>query len=1000
MRILKKIVILLLPFVLLLRGLYAQQVKYTNGNNSWNADSLGNCRAVVNYNGTGKTARVIIEWRRRDNNPETKKIIVQDSKTGVLIHNIATGIINREVGDIYFEPVSGPGKYYVYYMPYRNEGRSNYPKGIYLKTDSIANTTWHQSIEHNSFKPNAVCNEIQSINAFDSFYPMEVIATAKETEAIKKKYAGDAFIVFPEDRLHPIRMKKDLPQRWIINGAGGDFKASADKEENFSFQLGIYALQDLQDVQVSFSDLKNAAGEIIAEKNISCINTDGNGYNNLAIKNKVAVPVGSVQALWCIMQVPLKAAGLYIGTATIKAADAKEKNISLSISVSNNIAVNRGVNEPQKMTRLAWLNSDLAQHNDVIAPYTALQTNNNTISLLGRKIELSNDGFPKQIETFFTEEMTGLTEQPNSLFTEPVHFHFTRADGKDMKFKNGGLLFTKKEPGTVQWTAVNTNDTLEVSVCASLEFDGFISYTVKVTALNDADMKDITMHLPFKKEAATYLMGLGQKGDVRPDSVGWKWDVPNKNQDGAWIGAVNAGLQYSLRDEKYTRPLNTNFYLQKPLLLPSSWGNEGKGGITVAQKGESILANNYSGTRFIKKGESLYYNFTLLITPFHTLNTDFQWNNRFYHRYNNLDSIKATGATVVNIHHATPINPWINYPFIEWKRMKSYIDSAHKLGLKVKIYNTVRELSDHAYETAALRSLGHEVYSPGKGGGFSWLQEHLVDDYIAAWFVPELKDAAIINSGMNRWHNYYVEGMNWLTQNVGIDGIYLDDVAFDRITMKRIKRVLTQDNHPGIIDLHSANQYNKSDGFNNSAILYMEHFPYLNRLWFGEYFDYEKNDPGFFLAEVSGIPFGLMGEMLQGDGNPWRGMVYGMTSRLGWSDKSNPKPIWNLWNEFGMQGTEMIGYWSSHCPVKTNNDKVLVTVYKKKGVALLSVASWADTTAQVKLQIDWKAIGIDENKAIISAPAMKDFQPQKNFAKDEMLTIEKNKGWLLVVKEK
>ncbi|HTE11009.1 MAG TPA: glycoside hydrolase domain-containing protein, partial [Chitinophagaceae bacterium] len=412
-----------------------------------------------------------------------------------------------------------------------------------------------------------------------------------------------------------------------------------------------------------------------------------------------------------------------------------------------------------------------------------------------------------------------------------------------------------------------------------------------------------------------------------------------------------------------------------------------------------ILANNYSGKRFIKKGEVLYYNFTLLITPFHTLDTDFQWSNRFYHKYNNLDSIKASGATVVNIHHATPINPWINYPFIEWKKMKGYIDSAHSLGLKVKIYNTVRELSNHAYETAALMSLEHEVYSPGKGGGFSWLQEHLTGNYIPAWFVPEIKDAAIINSGMNRWHNYYVEGMNWLTQNVGIDGIYLDDVAFDRITMKRIKRVLTKDNHPGIIDLHSANQYNKSDGFNNSAILYMEHFPYLNRLWFGEYFDYEKNDPGFFLTEVSGIPFGLMGEMLQGDGNPWRGMVYGMTNRLGWSDKSDPRSIWSLWKELGMQGTEMIGYWSSHCPVKTNNDKVLVTVYKKKGFALLSVASWADSTTRVKLQIDWHALGIDETKASITAPQIKNFQPPHSFAKDEMISVEKNKGWLLVVRE-
>jgi hypothetical protein len=889
----------------------------------------------------------------------------------------------------------------VYYMPCRNEGRSNYPKGVYLKPDTTANAQWLQTIHTTAFKTNAFCREIQSVDAFNSFYPMEVIATAKETDVIKKKYAGESFIVFPEDRMHPIRMKTDLPQRWVMKGPALNFKGAADKGENYAFQLGIYALQNLQDVQVVFSDLKNATGGIIGAKTISCININGNGYNNISIKNKISVPAGAVQPLWCSLQIPAgAAAGSYTGVVTVKSAETKENRINLSITVSNNSSVSHGVNEPQKMTRLAWLNSTLAQENDVIAPYTPLQTDGNVISLLGRKIELSNDGFPKQIQTFFMEEMTGLSALPNNLFTEPVHFHFTRtSDGRDMKFKNGGLVFTKKEPGTVQWSAVNTNDTLQIDVSASLEFDGFIAYTVKVTALKDADLKEITMHLPFKKEAAAYLMGLGQKGDLRPDSVGWKWDVANKNQDGAWIGAVNAGLQYSLRDEKYTRPLNTNFYLQKPLLLPSSWGNDGKGGITIARKGDAILANNYSGARLIRKGEVLYYNFTLLITPFHTLNTDFQWNNRFYHKYNNLEAIKATGATVVNIHHATPINPWINYPFIEWKKMKSYIDSAHALGLKVKIYNTVRELSDHAYETDALRSLGHEVYSTGKGAGFSWLQEHLGDDYIAAWFVPEIKDAAIINSGMNRWHNYYVEGMNWLTQNAGIDGIYLDDVAFDRITMKRIKRVLTQDNHPGIIDLHSANQYNKSDGFNNSAILYMEHFPYLNRLWFGEYFDYEKSDPGFFLTEVSGIPFGLMGEMLQGDGNPWRGMVYGMTSRLGWSDKSNPKPIWNLWNEAGMQGTEMIGYWSSHCPVKTNNEKVLVTVYKKKGFALLSLASWADSTAQVKLQIDWNALGINESKAVITAPAIEDFQPQHSFAKDDMITVEKNKGWLLMVKE-
>ena len=218
--------------------------------------------------------------------------------------------------------------------------------------------------------------------------------------------------------------------------------------------------------------------------------------------------------------------------------------------------------------------------------------------------------------------------------------------------------------------------------------------------------------------------------------------------------------------------------------------------------------------------------------------------------------------------------------------------------------------------------------------------------------------------------------------------------------MKRIKRVLTNDGHPGIIDLHSANQFNKSDGFNNSANLYMEHFPYLNRLWFGEYFDYEKNMADFFLTEVSGIPFGLMGEMLQDGGNAWRGMIYGMTNRMPWSDNADPSTLWKVWDDFGMKGSSMIGYWSDNCPVKTNNEKVLTTVFKKKGAALIAMASWADEEVNIQILIDWKKLGIDSSKAILYAPLVKNLQPAADFSIFDKLKVEKGKGWLLVVKEK
>ncbi|WP_165929459.1 glycoside hydrolase domain-containing protein [Flavobacterium rhamnosiphilum] len=978
--------------------LAAQQIAYTNGNDSWNPDLLGNHRAVVQFSGKGTVAKTTIEWRRRDENPEQKRIIVQDA-TGAAILNVKTADINRETGTVFFEPVSGKGTYYVYYMPYIDEGLAvYYPKGVYAKPENKADAQWLSKIKTNSAN-NCSVTAIQSINAFNSFYPMEVIATAAETKNIIAKNSGNAFLVFPEDRLNSIRMRNDLPQRWIQKGIQNSFSDTALRGEYLAFQLGIYALQDLKDVKITFSDLKNKNGEIISAKNIACINTDGVKYDATVLSNKVDVLKGKVQAMWCGVDVPQTTPpGDYSGKIIISSGNAS-KEIVLQLKVSEGVTTNGGIDQPEKMTRLKWLNSTLAQDNTLIAPYTPLEVKGTEISLLGRKVLLNATGLPDQIQTFFTPEMTSIGTKANDILTAPAQFYFLDNAGNEIgNWKSISFKFTKKEAGTVSWESNTTATAVDMQVNGTLEFDGFLSYTVKITALEDVTFSDINFHLPMQATAAKYMMGLGQKGGNRPETLKWKWDVANKNQDGAWIGNVNAGLQFSLRDEKYSRPLNTNFYLQKPLLLPTSWGNGNKGGIDVLQNGKAILVSAYSGSRSMKKGEVLYYNFNLLITPFHSINTEFQWENKFYHKYSNLDTIVKTGAKVINIHHANEINPYINYPFIEFNKMKNYIDEAHSKGLKVKIYNTIRELSNKAYETFALRSLGHEIYSPGKGGGFSWLQEHVGEDYIAAWFVPEIKDAAIVNSGMNRWHNYYVEGMNWLTQNVGIDGVYLDDVAFDRITMKRIKRVLTQDGHPGILDLHSANQFNKSDGFNNSANLYMEHFPYLNKLWFGEYFDYEKNKPDFFLTEVSGIPFGLMGEMLQDGGNPWRGMIYGMTNRMPWSDNADPRPIWKIWNDFGIKGSEMIGYWSENCPVKTSNDKVLATVYKKNGTALISIASWADDDVKVKLNIDWKKLGINPAKATLIAPAINNFQPAQSFSVKDELPVAKGKGWLLVIK--
>jgi hypothetical protein len=255
----------------------------------------------------------------------------------------------------------------------------------------------------------------------------------------------------------------------------------------------------------------------------------------------------------------------------------------------------------------------------------------------------------------------------------------------------------------------------------------------------------------------------------------------------------------------------------------------------------------------------------------------------------------------------------------------------------------------------------------------------------------------VVNAGQSRWHNYYIEGLDWLARNVGIDGLYLDDVAYDRTTMKRVRKVLEAHRPHPLIDLHSASQFDARDGYINSALLYMELFPYIDRLWFGEEFDYEKTSPSYWLTEMSGIPYGLMGEMLQNDGNAWRGMLFGMTSRLGWSKGSDPRPLWQLWDSFGIEQADMIGWWVHDAPVKTGRDDVPATSYVRHGKTLIALASWAPQSTTVKLRIDWKVLGLKSGSATLKAPAIAGFQSAAEFKPGDAIPIEPGKGWLLIL---
>jgi hypothetical protein len=983
----------------------AQDVPYRLG--IWDADSLGNHRVILRVESKQvcDAVRAHIPWRRRDLHPDQKNLILVDATTGKQITNLLRIDVNREYGDVVFQPGTMPGTYQLYILPFVGTKKSNYPKLAYPKPEQSAEEDWlwrnyltEADLKLQSWRvlPKAQVIAFEARDSLDAYWPMEVIATRAEMDSLASAHPGAALLVFPEVRENSIKMTDDLPFRWILRGPGGAVRGVSLRGEFFVFQLGVFAMRHgLQDLRLRFTDLRTSpVARTISASRFTCLNLGGVDNADREFSSVVSVDSGKVRPLWCGVKIDEGVpAGRYTGSLTLGAGE-DETTLPVEITVLDSVASDCGDDEPQNLSRLRWLNSRLAVDDSVIAPYQPVQVRGNAMDILGRRITLGADGLPTAIESFFTEEMTAVGPRSRPILASPFQILVEDSTGTILPFQYSPLRMTKQAPGAAAWEVTGTSPGLTMHVRGTLEGDGTLEYAAVLSTDRPRSVSNVRLVFAMPADVAKFAMGLGLKGGVRPPQIDWVWDV-TRNQDGAWLGDVNAGLQFTLKDENYTRPLNTNFYKLKPLAMPTSWCNGGKGGIRIGNvDSETVSVVAFSGSQALVPGQQLAYNFRLMVTPFHPLNTREQFATRYYHRFDDLHAIAATGANTVNVHHATPINPYLNYPFLQPAAMKAYADSAHALGMKMKIYYTVRELTNRAPELFALRSLGEEIFVHGSGGGASWLQEHLGGDYIAGWYVPELKDAAIITSGVSRWHNFYVEGVAWLLRNIGIDGLYIDDVAFDRLTMKRIRKLLDRLRPGSLIDLHSANQYNERDGFANSANLYLEHFPYLDRLWFGEYFDYAA-PPDYWMVEVSGIPFGLMGEMLEKGGNPWRGMLYGMTSRLPWA--GDPRSVWKLWDAFGIQDSRMIGYWVTSNPVKTDDPDVLATVFLKKGRAMVALASWAAEPRRVRLSWDWKGLGLNSRRALIVAPEVEAFQSAAHFTPDQELPVEPGKGMVLIV---
>ena len=830
------------------------------------------------------------------------------------------------------------------------------------------------------------------------------------------------FLVFPELRESPLKWFDSIPNGKIEESIHAkEFVMSARPEELFVFQLGVWALEkDITDVQILFSNLKDEGDHKISATRMTCFNLAGIDFAGNSFSKEVDVPARRVQALWLGIDLEKIEPGNYKGTVSILSGE-EQQNIPVLLKVAGEPVPNHGYNEGSRLSRLGWLNSTVGINEEITKGFVPVKLEGNKVNILGRTLTIGENGLPATIASYFDSSNQSISNQGSQIVSTPFLFVIEKENGELIRLTPGKLMLRERTPSKVVWSVKNSSDEADLDCTGQMEFDGFVNYKLRLTAKKEFKVKDIRLEIPIVKDKAEYMMGLGHEGGFRTPDWKWKWDV-SKNQDMLWVGTVNGGLRVKWKAENYARPLVNIYYEFGPLKLPTSWGNDGKGGVAVGDKDNSVVINAFSGNRTMNPEESLNYDFELLITPFRIIDRQNKFGDRYYHGGGTNTSVKVenakqAGANIINIHHAEDIYPFINYPYLDAnvEALKQLAGNAHKENLRLKMYYTTRELTKNLPEFWAFNSLNGEVIFPGPGnssrtealhpnGPNEWLIKNMREKYIPAWYnlVKEGKfkgetDLSVITTPDSRLNNFYIAGLDWMVQHIGIDGVYIDDAALDRFTLRRARKVIDQYRPQGRMDLHSWNHFNKWAGFTNCLNQYMDLLPYFDLVWIGEGRDYNRM-PDHWLVEVSGVPFGLAGQMLEGGGNPWRGMVYGITNRAGWTGNT-PSEMWKFWDEHQIKDKIMAGYWEKGSPVTCSNPMIKASLFKGKDETIVAVANWTDADQDAALVIDFAKLGLDPAGITISIPEIKDYQVEQKTVSLDKIIIPGKKGFLIVLKK-
>ncbi len=831
---------------------------------------------------------------------------------------------------------------------------------------------------------------IENRDDFNAFTVMEQMAAPAEmaaaVAALLSTPGGFPFVgVFCEDRVHSIRVfdRTNVIVRWTPGGAGPQpyapngpsFVGSGAPGEFVPLQLGLWAYAGAVAnlTATAGTGLTGPGGVVIPPAAIRFINLAGVDIEGQAYARPYSLSVGEMGSLWVGVHVPEGAqSGAYSGTFSLSSAGSPVPGSisTIAVQITLNIAGQPvpfdGAANVASLSRLAWLDSTRGLEDTVPTPFVTVSAVGGgtggvplVLSSLLKTLRVSPDGHLASVLASMPSVRHGKQEtSTNELLAAPITFEVYGMGGSAPlpSVVASPAAVSALTNSSVSWAAASTiamadgsGSSITLSTLGAFDFTSYANFAVTLSnpSSTAAALGDVRVRVPVSQKMGAYIVGMSDAGAEATEYVDRQWRWSNTTgSNKVWVGRAEGGVLLNLKGEgvAWDSPMFGADYPVVPF-VPPTWGgtdalpsgNVNGVNITAA----TVLA--FTGPRTLAPGESVTFLFDLALTPSKTVNWERHWSTRAFQvgygtPYYSPQQMKEAGVSTVTLHQGTPgiingslVNPWINYPFLNdtVPLLSNYSQQANELGMLVRFYYTIRELSSRAVETYAFLAQKGEILlyqdpyvivQPGYAhawnthGGSAYLHQHVVNNYGACWQQTESNgewDPSLCSIGTSRLFNYYVESLYWgMTQAPFMNGNYYDGTNFARSSMMRIRRAVDAGaaarglGLPALLDLHTGREGTPD------ACSYATHYPLMDSIWNGEGFDF-NGSPAYWLVEVSSRIHGLSGDMLgAGVESAFKGMLFGMTTRnSGWAPA-----MWAFWDAANISGTSVYGWWDVETP--------------------------------------------------------------------------------------